>query len=148
VPEFGYKNHIDIDREFGFLRCYTITHAAAHDGGQLGAVLDRDNTARDVGRHCLPLGGEPGLARSPRAEATIPAEEAAGQEDAGAHCPGNATRAGVRSRIEHVFAAQKCRFGLLIRTIGLVRARIKTGLANLAYNSIRLVWLGGRAAPA
>src|SRR5215469_4796135 len=27
---------------------YTVTNAAAHDGGQLGAVLDRDNTASDV----------------------------------------------------------------------------------------------------
>jgi transposase, IS5 family len=59
---------------------------------------------------------------------------------------GNATRARVRSRIEHVFAAQKCRLRLLIRTIGLVRARVKIGLANLAYNFIRLVWLNGRAA--
>jgi hypothetical protein len=33
---------------FGFLRRYNITHAAAYDGGQLGAVLDRDNTASDV----------------------------------------------------------------------------------------------------
>jgi transposase, IS5 family len=31
-----------------FLRRYTVTHAAAYDGGQLGAVLDRDNTASDV----------------------------------------------------------------------------------------------------
>jgi Transposase DDE domain len=48
VPVFGYKNHVGIDREHGFLRRYSITHAAAHDGGQLGAVLDRDNTASDV----------------------------------------------------------------------------------------------------
>jgi transposase, IS5 family len=48
VPVFGYGNHIAIDREHGFVRCYSITHAAAHDGGQLGAVLDRDNTASDV----------------------------------------------------------------------------------------------------
>jgi transposase, IS5 family len=30
------------------LRRYTVTNAAAYDGGQLGAVLDRDNTASDV----------------------------------------------------------------------------------------------------
>jgi transposase, IS5 family len=48
VPVFGYKNHVGIDREHGFLRRYSVTHAAAHDGGQLGAVLDRDNTASDV----------------------------------------------------------------------------------------------------
>src|SRR5271169_758219 len=49
VPVFGYKNHIGIDREHGFLRRYTVTHAAAYDGGQLGAVLDRNNTASECG---------------------------------------------------------------------------------------------------
>jgi hypothetical protein len=44
----------------------------------------------------------------------------------------------MRSNIEHVFAAQKHRIGLLIRTIGLVRARAKIGLANLADNFPRL----------
>ena len=48
VPVFGYKNHIGIDRAHGFLRRYTVTNAAVYDGGQLGAVLDRDNTASDV----------------------------------------------------------------------------------------------------
>ena len=27
VPVFGYKNHIGIDRAFGFLRGYTVAHA-------------------------------------------------------------------------------------------------------------------------
>jgi IS5 family transposase len=48
VPMFGYKNHVGVDREHGLLRRYTITHAAAYDGGQLSAVLDRDNTASEV----------------------------------------------------------------------------------------------------
>jgi transposase, IS5 family len=61
---------------------------------------------------------------------------------------GNATRARVRSRVEHVFAAQKCRLGLVVRTVGMARARVKIGLANLTYNFRRLVWLNGQAAPA
>jgi len=149
VPVFGYKNHIGIYREFGFLRRYTITHAAAHDGAQFGAVLDRDNTASDVWADTayrsaanLALLDRRGLRpqfqrKKPRGK-KMPANIARG----------NATRARVRSRIEHVFAAQKCRFELLTRTIGLVRARVKIGLANLAYNFIRLVWLNGRVAPA
>ncbi len=48
VPLFGCKNHVSIDREHGLLRRYVVTHAAAYDGGQLGAVLDRDNTGSDV----------------------------------------------------------------------------------------------------
>ena len=59
----------------------------------------------------------------------------------------NAKRSAVRSAVEHVFAAQKHRMGLFIRTIGIARARIKIGMANLAYNFQRLIWLEGRTAP-
>ncbi len=63
---FGYKNHVGVDREHGLLRRYVVTHAARYDGSQLGAVLDRDNTASDVlGRYRLPLGRQPGPARAP-----------------------------------------------------------------------------------
>jgi transposase, IS5 family len=43
-----FHNHIGIDRAFGFVRRYRITHVAAHDGGQLCVVLDRDNIAADT----------------------------------------------------------------------------------------------------
>lgn len=61
---------------------------------------------------------------------------------------GNATRARVRSRVEHVFAAQKCHLALVIRTVGKVRATAKISLANLAYNFARLAWLRAKAAVA
>ena len=51
----------------------------------------------------------------------------------------------VRSRVEHVFAHQKGLMSLVVRTIGLARATVKIGLANLTYNIRRLVWLSGRA---
>ena len=57
-------------------------------------------------------------------------------------------RARVRARVEHVFAAQKRRLHLVVRTIGLARASAKIALANLAYNFTRLAWLQGRPAPA
>jgi hypothetical protein len=48
------------------------------------------------------------------------------------------------SAVEHVFAHQKGLMGLFVRTIGLARARLKIGLANLAYNMRRFVWLRDR----
>jgi hypothetical protein len=60
----------------------------------------------------------------------------------------NARRSGVRSRIEHVFAHQKARMRMTIRTIGLARARAAITLANMAYNMTRWRWLNGRAASA
>ena len=60
----------------------------------------------------------------------------------------NAAKSTVRSAVEHVFARQKGPMGLVIRTIGLARAKVKIGLANLVYNMKRIVWLTGQAAPA
>ncbi len=60
----------------------------------------------------------------------------------------NARKSAVRSAVEHVFARQKGPMALVVRTIGLARARVKIGLANLAYNMKRLVWLSGRPAAA
>src|SRR5262249_636949 len=48
VPMFGYKNHVGIDRSHGFVRRFTVTHAAAHDGAQLARLLDVDNLASGV----------------------------------------------------------------------------------------------------
>jgi IS5 family transposase len=48
VPMFGYKNHAGIDRTFGFVRKWTVTHAARHDSGAFEDVLDQNNIARSV----------------------------------------------------------------------------------------------------
>ncbi len=59
---------------------------------------------------------------------------------------GNKTRSTVRARVEHVFGAQNNDMGgTLVRSIGLVRAKARIGLKNLAYNMRRLVQLERRA---
>lgn len=59
---------------------------------------------------------------------------------------GNATRSKVRAFIEHPFADQKHRMGLKITTIGIERATIKIGIANIAYNIRRPIMHKRRAA--
>lgn len=46
----------------------------------------------------------------------------------------------VRAFVEHVFGDQKRRMEIKVRTIGLARAKIKIGLANIAYNMRRFVF--------
>jgi hypothetical protein len=65
----------------------------------------------------------------------------------------NAAKSAIQARIDPskgsgVFAHQKNRFGLFIRTIGIKRAEAKLTLANLAYNFDRLIFHGRRAATA
>ena len=55
----------------------------------------------------------------------------------------NRTKSSVRVRVEHIFGAQVNDMGgTLVRTIGLVRAKAKIGMKNLAYNMRRLGQLG------
>ena len=58
----------------------------------------------------------------------------------------NAKKSAVRAHVEHVFAEQKARMGLFVRTIALARATTKIGLANLVHNMRRLLWLERQAA--
>ena len=59
----------------------------------------------------------------------------------------NGRRSKVRARVEHVFAHQKARMGLIVRTIGIARAKTKIGMANLTYNLLRFVWQERRSVP-
>ena len=71
--------------------------------------------------------------------------DAAGKPLSEVHAKANAARSKIRARIEHVFAHQKRRMGMFVRTIGMARATFKIGMANLAYNFTRFVWHEGRS---
>ena len=149
IPAFGYKNHIGIDQRFGLIRTFAVTHAAAHDGGQLEGLLDPDNLASGVWADTA-YRSAANLALLDR-RGLVPQFQRA--KPRGKPMPahivrGNATRGRVRARVEHVFAEQKRRLGLIIRSVGLVRATTGITLVNLAYNMRRLAWLAGRPVPA
>jgi IS5 family transposase len=149
VPAFGYKNHISIDSRHGLIGGWTATHAAAHDGARLEDVLDATNTASDVWSDtaCRSAKNEAMLARCglvPR----IYRKKPQGRPMPERMRQSNASKPMVRCMVEQVFANEKGPMGLVVRSIGIARTRVKIGLVNLAYNVRRFVWLSGRAAPA
>jgi IS5 family transposase len=142
IPAFGYKNHVSIDREHGLIRKWTATDAAAHDGARLADVLDATNTASDVWADTA--------YRSAKNETMLKARGLVSRihrkKPQGKPMPertrrANAMKSKVRAVVEHVFAHEKGPMALVVRTIGLARAKVKIGLANLAYNMRRFVWL-------
>jgi transposase, IS5 family len=135
VPVFGYKNHLGIDRTHGFIRRFIVTHAARHDGSQLAALLDTDNAASGVWADTAYRSkANLRLLDRRRLVAQFQRVKPRGRPMSPHIARGNATRAQVRARVEHVFAAQKHRMGLVIRTVGQLRAAAKIALANLTYN--------------
>ena len=149
MPMFGYKNHIGIDRAHGLIRTWDASAANVHDGARLPDLVSRNNTASGVWADTAYRSkkNEAFLARgmfTSNIHQRKPHRKAMPERTSRA----NAKRSAVRSAVEHVFAGQKHRMGLVVRTIGIARARIKIGMANLAYNFQRLAWLEGRTAPA
>ena len=149
IPAFGYKNHVSIDRAHGLIRKWTATHAAAHDGARLEDVLDQTNTASEVYADTAYRSAKNEAMLSRRGFVSrIHRKKPKGKPMPERTRIANAQKSKVRSAVEHVFAHQKGLMGLFVRTIGLARARLKIGLANLAYNMRRFVWLHERGAPA
>jgi transposase, IS5 family len=149
IPEFGYKNIVSIDRRHGLIRRWAATDAAAHDGSRLALVLDDQNTAGDVwGDTSFRSAANEALMTSRGLVSRLHRKKPKGRPMAARTRRANARKSVIRAAVEHVFARQKRTMGLVIRTIGLVRAQVKIGLANLAYNIKRYVWLSGRPAPA
>ena len=148
IPVYGYKNHVGIDRRHGLIRTWTATDAARHDGAELPGLLDRTNTGSAVRADTAyrPAKNEDHLARA-GFTSRIHRRKPKGRPMPKHVSRANAAKSEVRARVEHVFARQKGPMGLVVRTIGLARATVKIGLANLAYNMRRMVWLAG-AAPA
>jgi IS5 family transposase len=146
IPVFGYKNHLGIDCRHGFIRSFIVTDAASHDGRQLGKLLDPHNTASGVWADAAYRSAANAALLARRGLVPhLQRPKPRGRPMPPHMVRGNASRARVRVAIEHVFAAQKCRLGLVIRSVG--RARAKLGLANLVTNMRHLVWLEARPAP-
>ena len=127
-----------------------MTDAAVHDSRVLDEVLDADNTASDVWADSA--------YRSAATEARLRAKglrsriHRQGRRDrplTARERRGNGTRSTVRARAEHVFGARSNDMGgVLVRSSGLVRAKARIGLKNLADNMRRLVQLERLAAAA
>ncbi|MCZ6811632.1 MAG: IS5 family transposase [Planctomycetota bacterium] len=140
---YGYKNHVNVDRRHKLVRRYQVSDAAVHDSQVVEEILDADNTASDVWADSA--------YRSAEIEAKLKEKglksrvHRKGQRNtplSAREKQGNKTRSKVRARVEHVFGAQSNDMGgTLVRSIGLVRARARVGLKNLAYNMRRLVQL-------
>ena len=146
VPVYGYKTHISIDKKHGVIRRKIVTDAAANDGKRLQeGLIDPGNTCRDVW-------GDTGQ-RSAENErwlkenglnSCIRRKKPRGRPTCARTAKANGRKSKGRAKAEHVFAHQKARMGLTVRTVGLARAKAAVTMVNMAYNMGRLQWLPGR----
>ncbi|MCP1244125.1 IS5 family transposase [Acetobacter lambici] len=143
IPFFGYKSHISIDRKFRLIRKWKTTDATTSDGARLReGLLDRSNTASDVWADTA-YGSKANEAfMEKRGFVSKVHRKKPHLKPMLRHIQrSNAGKSIIRSRVEHVFADQKSQTGLFVRTVGITRATMRIGLANIVYNMRRFLLL-------
>ena len=133
---FGYKNHIQVDVKHKFIRDYDVTNAAVHDSRVFHQLLDETNSNADIyadsaynSESIIELAKEAGYRPKIQRKGNRHRKLTNWEQR------GNRTWSKIRSRVEHVFGMQTMIAGnLILRTIGILRAKAKIGFRNLAYN--------------
>ena len=143
---YGYKNHIKIDSGSKLIEGYCVSSASVHDGVGGAGLVDAKDKGQDMhGDSAFTI------------HAFKQALEQAGMNDkihekghkhqclSQAQLRRNHQKSKIRARIEHVFGFMHQKRGnIFIYTIGLLRAQVKIGLMNLAYNMSRYALLTRR----
>ena len=148
IPSFGYQNHIAIDVGYGLIRKWHATDAARYEGAVLrDGLLDKTNTASTVWADTAYRSGANETFMADNGFVSrVHRKKPKGKPMPEPTRRANNMKSKIRSRVEHVFAEQKDRMDLFIRTIGIARATTKIGMANLVYNIKRLIVLERRTA--
>lgn len=141
---YGYKNHINIDKDTKLITAAACTPASQHDSQVLDAVL-RDEAMG--GKEVWADGAyrsderEQRLKKS-RHESRIHERAYRNQPLTEAQTLSNTEKSRVRARVEHVFGAMENDMGgIFLRSIGAARAKVGVGLMNLTYNLKRIEML-------
>jgi transposase, IS5 family len=143
VSHFGYKNHVNVDKQHKLIRQYTVTDAAVPDSQVLEDVLQPKTAGRDVWADAAYRSDEiEGTLKTRKLRSQIQYRGYRDQPLTPKQQQTNQRRSRIRARVEHVCGHHVTAMGgKLLRTIGRVRARAKIGLKNLTDNFQRFLVL-------
>jgi IS5 family transposase len=139
---YGYKLSINADKRYKLIRKIKTDTASVHDSQHFDAVLDRNNTSRNV----YADRGYPSAEREIWLKANgyryqIQRKGCKNKPLSACQQKRNHRIAKTRARVEHVFGAMAQMGGKLIRTIGQSRADFALTMQAFAYNLKRFSWL-------
>ena len=136
---FGYKNHAKVDTKSKFINTYTVTDASVHDSQTLDDLLTEKDKDQDLHADSAYTGEEQ--------EKTIAKYEMKNKvhEKGYRNRPltdeqkaSNTKKSKIRARVEHVFGfMEQSMNGLVLKSVGMLRATGIIGLINLTYNLFR-----------
>jgi IS5 family transposase len=143
VSYYGYKNHVNVDAKHKFIRRFEVTSASVHDSQAVKSLLDKKNNGKEVYADSAYTGEEiDNLLEANNLQSRINEKGYRNRPLTESQKESNREKSKIRSRVEHIFGVQSQRAGsLLLRGIGIVRAKTKIGMRNLSYNLSRYALL-------
>ena len=136
---YGYKNHAKVDTKSKFINKYAVTDASVHDSQVLDDLLEEKDKGQELHADSAYTGEEQ--------DKTIAKYELKNKvhEKGYRNKPltekqkvNNTKKSKVRARVEHVFGfMEQSMKGLVLKSVGIIRATGIIGLINLTYNLFR-----------
>ena len=141
---YGYKDHVNMDRDTKLITAWEVTSAQIHDSQVLEEVLQ----SPEVGGP--DIYADSAYRSTTQEESLVTSNYTSQIHEKGtrnhplteAQKSSNKEKSRVRARVEHVFGSMTNELGgITIRTIGYGRAKVQIGLLNLVYNIKRVATL-------
>ncbi|MCP5064781.1 MAG: IS5 family transposase [Ignavibacteriae bacterium] len=136
---YGYKNHAKVDTKSKFINKYAVTDASVHDSQALDSLLEEKDKNQELHADSAYTGEEQ--------DKTIAKYEMKNKvhEKGYRNKPltqeqkaNNTKKSKIRARVEHVFGfMEQSMKGLVLKSVGIIRATGIIGLINLTYNLFR-----------
>lgn len=139
VRYYGYKNHAKVDAKSKLIKSYAVTDASVHDSQVLKELLDASDAGQILYADSAYTGENQELIISEKKMLNAVIEKGYRNNPlTDFQKLGNRMKSKIRSRVEHVFGfMEQSMKGLVLESIGKVRAKGIIGLMNLTYNLFR-----------
>jgi IS5 family transposase len=143
---FGYKNHVCVDAKHRLVRFYSVMPANVHDSQAFPEMVQafHENSNRSVyGDSAYRSQEHESLLDDAELRSMIHEKGNRSGKLSDRQMERNKVKSSIRVRVEHVFGRMKQLKSDVVRCVGLARASMRIGLANLVYNMDRIASMGG-----
>lgn len=134
---YGYKNHAKVDTKSKFIDNYEVTDASVHDSQPLDDLLSEEDEGQDFYADSAYTGEEQEKVID-KYKMKNKVNEKGYRNKPLTDEQKTSNREKSKTRVEHVFGfMEQSMNGLIVRSVGIVRATGIIGLINLTYNLFR-----------
>jgi IS5 family transposase len=136
---YGYKNHAKVDTKSKFINTYTVTDASVHDSQTLDDLLTEKDKEQDLYADSAYTGEDQDkIIKKYEMKSKVHEKGYRNRPLTDEQKTSNTKKSKIRARVEHVFGfMEQSMKGLVLKSVGIVRATGIIGLINLTYNLFR-----------